>query len=143
MRISLAATVTNATTSYADVTGLSFGVTAARTYRFRAQILYTVNATTTNGAFAISGPASPTTLIYRAERSESTSARTITEGITTYDGVTATGNSAATAGNVAIVEGIIKPSVDGIVVVRFNSDTAVASAVVAQIGSTLDWHLVV
>lgn len=139
MRKTLQSDVTNATTSYADVTGLSFPVTASRTYRFRFVVDYTCNATTTGSSWSINGPTSPTRLSFRAEYSLTTTSRTTLEGCSAYDTNAANASSAATGANHAIVEGFITPSADGTVVLRFISEVAVASAIVAKAGSTVDY----
>ena len=56
-----------------------------------------------------------------------------------YD-LPANGNasSAATTGNIAIIDGIIKPSANGTVIIRFASKIA-SSAITAKAGSTLTW----
>jgi hypothetical protein len=48
----------------ADVTGLSFPVTAGTTYRFYAMIRYSSAATTTGSRWSVSAPANPTLLNY-------------------------------------------------------------------------------
>lgn len=140
MRQTLQADVVNATTAFADVTGLSFPVTAGRTTRFRFVIDYTCNATTTGSAWSINGPAAPTRLSYDVEKDLSTTAKTILNGVSTYNADTANASSAATGANKAIIEGFITPSVDGVVTARFLSEVAVANGIVAKAGSTVEYH---
>jgi hypothetical protein len=146
-RVVLASDVTNnngTANTIADVTGLSFAVKSGRTYRFRFQIVYTTAATTTGSRWSVSGPASPTSLAYRSEYSLTTTTRTTNEGQTAYDAPAASNASGAVtgAGNIAIVEGIIKPSADGTLIARFASEIA-SSAVVAKAGlSFVDWELI-
>ena len=124
----------------ADVTGLSFPVVAGVRYHFRFVIRYTAAATTTGSRWSINGPASPTELVYRAEYSLTTTSRTTIEGSTAYNLPAASNaTSAATAGNMAIIEGVIVPSTSGNVIARFASEVA-SSAIVAKAGSFVDYR---
>jgi hypothetical protein len=127
----------------ADVTDLSFAVTAGSTYWFRAFIMYTAAATTTGSRWAVNGPAAPTLLVYKSEYSLTTTTRTINEGNAAYD-IPAASNatSAATTSNIAWVEGFITPSANGTVIMRFASEVA-SSAIVAKAGSILHWQQVI
>lgn len=119
----------------ADVTGLSFPVTAGNIYWFRFIIRYTSAATTTGSRWSVSGPGSPTFLTYKSEYSLTSTSLTINEGLTAYDLPAASNaTSAATAGNIAIIEGFIQPSANGTVIARFASEIA-SSAIVAKAGS--------
>lgn len=139
MRNTLKSDVATAVTSYADVTGLNFPVRAGRTYKFRFEIDYTCNATTTGSAFAINGPASPTRLSYNVEKDLSTTAKTQLNGCSTYDADTANATSATTGANFATIEGRITPSADGTVTARFLSEVAVASGITVKAGSSVEF----
>lgn len=108
-----------------DITGLSFPVSAGNRYRFVFHIPY--ESVTTNGSrWSVSGPASPTKLNYRSEYSLTAGTATLNAGLTTYDlptGTNATSVAAGT-GDFAIITGFIQPSVSGIVIGRFASETA-------------------
>jgi hypothetical protein len=121
----------------ANVTGLSFDVVAGEIYWFEFVIPYTSAATTTGSRWSISGPAAPTMLNMR---SEYTLAATITtvNSITAYDIPAASNATSLTAGNVATMWGIIKPSQNGTVIARFASEIA-NSAITAKAGATLRW----
>jgi hypothetical protein len=121
----------------ADVTGLSFAVTAGITYRFEALIAYTSAATTTGSRWTINGPASPTLLNYTS--TYTLTATTQTANFASAYSIPSGGNSTSLAsGNIAIIKGIIKPSANGTVVIRFASKIA-SSAITAKAGSTLEW----
>lgn len=140
----LASDVTNnnaTANTIADVTGLSFAVVAGQTYWFEFVIPYTSAATTTGSRWSINGPASPTLLAYRSEYTL-TATTTTMNSATAYDIPAASNASSLTAGNVATVWGIIKPSSDGTVIARFASEIT-ASAIVAKAGATLRWMRVV
>lgn len=55
----LSGDVTNATTSFADITGLTFAVEANKKYLLEANIIMTTSATTTGFGLSVNGPASP------------------------------------------------------------------------------------
>ena len=122
----------------ADVTGLSFSVTAGVTYRFKALIIYTSAATTTGSRWSINGPASPTIIAYTSHYPNSSIAETVNYA-NAYD-LPAASNTVSpfTSANIAQIEGIIKPSANGTVVVRFASEVS-NSAITAKAGSTLTW----
>jgi len=140
--VALTADVTNnnaVANTMQDVTGMSFAVTAGQSYRFRASIAFTAAATTTGSRWAINGPASPTFLAYKSEYSLTTTTNTVNEGVSAYDSpAAASATSATTGANTAIVEGVIRPSANGTVIMRFASEVA-ASAIVAKAGSLLQW----
>lgn len=140
--VALTADVTNSNATantMQDVTGLSFAVTAGQSYWFRASIQYTAAATTTGSRWAINGPASPTFLSYKSEYSLTTTTNTVNEGVSAYDSpAAASASSAATGANTAIVEGVIRPSGNGNVIVRCASEVS-ASAITAKAGSLLQW----
>jgi hypothetical protein len=144
----LASDVTNnnaVANAIADITGLSFAVVAGETYWFRFVIHYTAAATTTGARFAVNGPAfsflgltSSTPLVNTAQSTDSIS----TTNASAYD-VPATANASsptATAGQtqVAIIEGVIRPSASGTLIARFASEVA-SSAIVAKAGSHVQW----
>lgn len=143
-RVVLATDVTNNNASadtIANVTGLSFSVKSGHTYKFRFQIVYTSAATTTGSRWSIDGPATPTALHYQSQYSLTTTSQTINTGLSAYDlPAAANATSAATASNIAIVQGIITPSADGTVIARFASEVT-SSAIVAKAGlSYLEWE---
>jgi hypothetical protein len=138
----LGADVTNnngTANTIADVTGLSFSVVAGNKYKFRAVINYTAAATTTGSRWSVNGPGSPTQLSYCSKYALTTTTETLNNGLAAYDLPAASNaTSAATGGNVAVVEGIIQPSANGTVVIRFASEIS-GSAIVAKAGSFLEW----
>ncbi len=131
----LAGDVTNATTSYADLTGMTLAVAASTRYAIECVFRYDANATTTGVAFGWTGPASPTL-----------TSGLMVSGLTTatVGGVTLNGNdtggvttaSVATTANVATLTGLwANGSNAGNIQMRFKSEIAVASAIIAKAGS--------
>lgn len=132
----LSADVTNNNASantIADVTGLSFSVTAGNKYYFKFIIAYTAAATTTGSRWSINGPGSPTLLNYTSHYTLTATTETVNYA-TAYDIPAASNASSLTAGNIAIIEGIIVPSANGTVIARFASEVS-SSAIVAKAGS--------
>lgn len=135
----LAADVTNnngTANTIADVTGLSFPVTAGKKYWFRFVIDYTAAATTTGSRWTINGPAI-TRLSYISKYALTSTTQTTNYGLAAYDLPAASNaSSAATGSNLAVIEGIITPSATGTVIARFASEIA-SSAIVAKAGSVV------
>lgn len=121
----------------ADVTGLSFAVTAGQTYWFEFIIPYTSAATTTGSRWSINGPASPTMLAYRSEYTLTATSLT-NNSATAYDIPAAASASSLTTGNISTIWGIITPSSDGTVIARFASEVT-SSAITAKAGATCRW----
>lgn len=126
----------------ADVTGLSFSVTAGETYWFRFTIDYTAAVNTTGSRWSISGPGSPTRLAYNSRYTLTATTETVNYA-TAYDIPAASNASSLTgSGNVAVIEGFITPSANGTVIARFASEIS-SSAIVAKAGSFLQWVRVI
>jgi hypothetical protein len=149
-RVLLSADISNANAvanTLADISqvspaaSLSFPVTAGVTYKFRFVIRYTAAATTTGSRWTINGPA-VTFLDYRSEYSLTATSRTFNEGLAAY-GLPAASNasSASTGSNIAIIEGIIKPSASGNVIARSASEIA-SSAIVAKSNSFVEYEAI-
>ena len=125
----------------ADITGLSFPVTAGETYWFLFTLIYQSAATTTGSRWSINGPASPTILALAQDNALTVTTATIGYN-SAYDTPAAANATSvvasAIAGNLARVEGIIRPSANGTVIGRFASEVA-NSAITVKAGSLLQW----
>lgn len=135
----LASDVTNnnaTANTIADVTGLSFPVTAGQRYKFKFVITYSAAATTTGSRWSINGPAI-TLLTYRSAYSLSATSRTFNEGQAAYNLPAASNATSAVvaAANMAVIEGMITPSASGSVIARFAS-SVLSSAIVAKAGQS-------
>jgi len=119
----------------ADVTGLSFAVTSGVTYHFSTLINYTSAATTTGSRWSINGPAGTTS--YTSKYTLTATSET-TNYASAYNTPSASNGTSLAAGNIAVIEGIVTPSANGTVTVRFASEVA-SSAITAKAGSTLTW----
>jgi hypothetical protein len=131
-------TVNNASgaNTLADVTGLSFVVTAGTTYYFKAFIRYTSAATTTGSRWVLNGPAL-TALTYWSTYTLTATSRTYITA-TAWNIPAASNASSLTAGNLAVIEGTVTPSADGTVQVRFASEIS-GSAITAKTGSYIEY----
>lgn len=126
----------------ADVTGMSFSVTATYTYWFRYVFWYSCAATTTGSRWTVNGPA-VTTLAYHSQVSLTTTGDSFNTGAAAWQLPSGTSASSPfTTGNIAIIEGYVTPSADGTVIAQFSSEVS-ASAITALKGSTLQWMRVV
>lgn len=135
----LGADVTNnnaVANTIADVTGLSFSVTANKKYYFKFIINYTAAATATGSRWAVNctaGTAAGLTLI--SEYSLTTTTSTRNAQIQAFDSPAASNaTSASTGNNMAMIEGLFTPTADGTFIARFASEVA-SSAIVAKAGS--------
>lgn len=142
-RVVLSADVVNSNATantIASVTGLQFPVVNGNRYAFRFVIDYTANATNTGSRWSITGP-TVTRLAYRSQYSLTATSNSFNTA-TAYDTPAASNaSSAATGGNIAIIEGFIRPSADGDVVARFASEVA-SAAITAKAGSYVDYAVV-
>ena len=115
---------TNTTsTAYSDITDLSFSVDAGQMYWFRFVIPYTTTNVSFGAKFAVNGPASPTFLSYQVINADGTGAIRLNRGLSTYDAAVSS-NNGTTAGNIAIIEGVIIPSSNGTLIGRFGNEAA-------------------
>jgi hypothetical protein len=139
----LASDVTNSdvtANTLADVTGLSFAVISGNTYKFRFYVTYTAAINTTGSRWTITGPTATTISYIQQYNLDGVSFQWASR--TSYDAGNLSSGSTTTAGaaNIAIVEGVITPSANGTVQLRFASEIT-ASAITAKAGSSyLQWQ---
>lgn len=138
-RIYLTADVTNSTTSFADVTGLSFALVVGRKYHIRGQFVTTGTATTGVCYALNASPSTAPTLMAINTRGDLTATTEKISSFTAFDTGTA-GSDLIAAGTVDTMEGTIVPSVSAIYVVRFKAETAVATT--CKAGSFIEWEAV-
>jgi hypothetical protein len=125
----LGSNVTNVGTTFEDVTGLSFAVTAGKTYKWRATITYTATAAislSTNG---------PATSLNNARFTTALAATTnVVSNQTAYD---AGSNTAASGNGLSTADGIFRVTASGTWIIRFRCATAGLFTVRA--GSVLEY----
>jgi hypothetical protein len=124
----------------ADVTGLSFAVNSGTRYYFLARIRYTAAATTTGSRWAVNGPTQDELMI-SSRYSLTTTSWTFNE-VVGYDLPAASNASSAnTTGNFCFIQGIIRPTANGTVIIRFASEVS-NSAITAKAGSFLEYFAI-
>lgn len=117
-----------------NVSGLSFNVSAGVTYRFYAIIPYTSQQTNNGSRWTINAPS--TTFIGYVSRYVDNP-----ESINYCDAVnlpSACSNNSKLTGNIAVIQGVIIPSANGVVQVQFASQIANRS-ITAKAGATLEY----
>lgn len=129
----LTSDVATSGTTWQDITGLTFGVTAGKTYKWRATVPYSISSGTFN--FAISGPTLTVTR-YRFT-SAATGTTNFVNNQTSYD----TGTLVTGVNGCATSDGIIRCSANGTVSMRMRS--SVAGALTALIGSIVEFEEIV
>jgi hypothetical protein len=129
----LSGDVATSGTAWQDITGLTFAVTAGKTYKWRATIPYTVTSGNIN--FAISGPTLTITR-YRFTAA-ATGTTNFVNNQTSYD----TGTLVAGVNGCATSDGVIRCSANGTVAMRMRS--SVSGALTALIGSIVEFEEVV
>lgn len=141
-KLRVAADVTNATTSFADITGLTVALISGRKYCFEVMLIHQTNATTTGAQFAVNIGAAPTSLILHEIAQITASAVTASATLPIAASVTAVDTTpiAETTGPgavnmIALMYGSIVPSADGTFAVRSKSEIAVAGGLVIKAGS--------
>jgi hypothetical protein len=119
-----------------NVTGLFFNVVAGTTYRFYAMIPYTSGSNNNGSRWTINAPAS-TFLSYNSRYTINATSETVNY-LSNINLPASCNNNSDTNGNLAIIQGIIRPSTNGTVQIRFASENA-NQAITAKAGATLEY----
>lgn len=112
---------TTTTTCCVDATGLSFSVTSGKVYHFKFLVRWDSSAGNIGTGLTLNGP-TVAFLTYDVIYPTSTTAGVI-HGRNLYNSATVVANSPATSNNLGIIEGLIQPSADGTLIVRFVADS--------------------
>lgn len=134
------ADVINATTSFADITGLTVALKSGRFYGFHSHLYHISNATTTGAQFGYNIDNAPTTSILGTidTVTASITASVHSAGVVTARDTAATAQTTGSAGiTLAILSGMIQPSADGTFAMRCKSEVAVAAGLTIKAGSWL------
>ena len=119
-----------------NVTGLSFSVQAGITYRFYATIPYTSSSQTNGSRWTINAPTT-TFLSYNSRYTLSAITETINY-LSTLNAPSTCNTNSNTGGNLAVIQGVIIPSANGTVQVRFASEIS-GQSITAKAGASLEW----
>lgn len=126
----LSANVATTATALGDVTGLSFAVSANKTYKFKFVIYYTANATGTGARFTINGPTLATNgLFFTTGANNSTAGGWSIQPQIAYNSGAALGSSYTTGLNLCIMEGTVAVTAAGTVIARFATETASSTTI--------------
>ena len=127
----------SAADTLANVTGLTHAVDAGDKYRFRAVLHYSADATTSGSRWTINGPAAMAASTgHTSHYTLTATTETVNHGLAAVQlPAAANATSAATTGNVAIVEGYYTPSTAGTFAIQFAAE---AGTITAKAGSTLE-----
>lgn len=139
-KLIVAADVTNATTAFADVTGLTCPLLSGKHYNFQAMLIHRTDATTTGARFGVNIGAVPTQLAVHGESQITSSVTAAAQGqsamVTARDTAIVVETTGPGAVNMlCMMYGWIQPSADGIFAIRCQSEVAVANALIVEAGS--------
>ena len=125
----------------ADVTGLSFSMTANKLYEFEFNCIYTANATTTGSRWAVNASAgTAANLSMTSEYSLTTTTTTRNALVQAFDSPAASNaSSASTGNNLAVMKGVIRATADATLIARFASEVA-SAAIVCKAGSFVKYR---
>jgi hypothetical protein len=135
------ADVINATTSFADVTGLTVPVATGKQYCFESHLYHMANATTSGAFWAVNGPTMTGMRLNGIDVvtggvASSAIAAPVAD-ITARDTNLNVETTSAITPILAILSGWINPSADGTFAIRFASEVAVAAGITVKVGSWL------
>jgi hypothetical protein len=126
----LGSNVVTVGTAFEDVTGLSFAVTANKTYKWRATISF--GATSGTYLFSSNGP---TTSINNARFTMTTSPTA--NGVSNQVAYDAGSNVTGSSNGLTTADGIVRVTANGTFVIRFRS--SIAGALTVRAGSVLEY----
>lgn len=137
-KLRVASDVINATTSFADVTGLTVALKSGKHYNFEAHLFHVNDASTTGSRFGYNIGAAPTVSIVGTidTVTPSVTASAHSAGVITARDTAATAQTTgSTSQRLAILSGWIQPSADGTFAIRCASEIAVAAGLTVKAGS--------
>ena len=127
--LSLPASITSNSTALVN-SGLISSLAVGQIYKFEFYGAYTVASAAIGSRWVINGPAA-SVLAYSSEYALTATGKTVNH-LSVYNlPVAANASSASTSGNVVCIQGIVKPSVNGVLSMLFASGGASAVNLVA------------
>lgn len=112
---------TSVTANLVDVVGLSFALVAGALYAFAFAVLFQVSGVLVGMGLAVNGPAA-TAVAYRVEVPNSASGSTLRHAGAPDEAAVTTGLDLANTTRLATIQGLIAPSADGTLVVRYRAN---------------------
>ena len=126
-------------TSLVDATSLSFTAAANTDYRIYALIIWNSSASTEGPSFAINGPASPNSVLYRVEAHRTGAFVGVTGFGTAYETVISQ-TTGSTSDRICLISGLIRNGANsGTVTVRVATETGGAQSINILTGSYLEY----
>ncbi len=141
VKLRVTADFINATTSFADITGLTYPVESGKFYNFEAHLYHIENAATTGAQFGINGPAMTAMTIQEIgvviPSLTASSMQSNLGAVTAVNTAAVAATASATTPGVvmAILSGYFNPSAAGTFAVRGASEVAVAAGLTVKAGS--------
>lgn len=138
-KLRVSADVTNATTSFATVTGLTTPVDSGKQYNFEAHLYHISNATSTGAQFGIGGVTMTGMRIQEIDvilgsLTAATMGSNVSDVVAVDTAAIAETTGTATVA-LAILSGYFQPSTTGTFAIRCASEVAVASGLIVKQGS--------
>ena len=131
--VRLGSDVSTSSPSLVDATGLSFSVSSGKVYHFKFLVKWDTTNAGRGIGLTLNGPTT-TFLTYDVIYPRTTTAGEI-HGRNAYNSVTPTGASPDLTNNLGIIEGLIQPSADGTLIVRFQLQGAAGPTVTVKANS--------
>jgi hypothetical protein len=119
-----------------DIPELSFSVQAGIAYRFLATIPFTSSSQNNGSRWTINTPA--TTLLNYSSRYTLSATTETVNYLNAPNSPTICNNNSNTSGNLAVIQGVIIPSANGTVQIRFASQVG-GQSITAIKGASLEW----
>jgi hypothetical protein len=125
-----------------EIPALAMPVKKAKKYWFRHMFFYSADAATTGARFNLYGNASAQGYFYmQYQNSTATTTNSTFGSISTYLAtLLSSTSSAATNGNVAVLEGIISPDSDGVIIPVFGCEVASSNNITVKAGTFLQYQ---
>lgn len=124
----------------ANLTGLAFWMEASRTYAFSIKCAYSAAATTTGSRWTVNGPTSPTALIYESNYTLTATTQT-TNYCHGYQEPASSNATSLTAGNMAIIEGVVRNGATaGLLQAQFASEVSSSAITALAANSIIEWR---
>lgn len=131
-RVYLPSNVVVTSGSYVSLTGLAFPVVAGVMTDFHARVYYTASSSTGGAGLSITGPGTPTTLVFVS--SGGISGGTWTEEQSeSYDGGSPSTSSPTSGTNMLEIIGGLMPSISGTATIRMAGESAFTATALALI----------
>lgn len=139
-RTVLTANQTTSSTALINIPGLTFAIGSSKIVSFHAHLLWSTNATTTGGNFAINGPAGAVNTMFVRKVWTSATAHTSAIAASYDSGVLLTAGPGTSQWPVEIYGTVENGSTAGTLALRFRSELASPGTITIARGSYVIWY---